>query len=80
MMPYLELMSSPPRFITSGILRFKTMSLEYGDNSHYTLKTFFASLVVTHHINDGFDRLDIGTSEPLILDVLINALTQISSE
>lgn len=32
------------------------------------------------NVNDGFDRLDIGTSEPLILDVLINALTQISSE
>lgn len=27
-----------------------------------------------------FYRVDIGTSEPLILDVLINALTQISSE
>ena len=27
-----------------------------------------------------FDRVDIGTSEPLILDILINALTHISSE
>lgn len=33
------------------------------------------------HISDNnFDRVDIGTSEPLLLDVLINALTQISTE
>jgi hypothetical protein len=33
------------------------------------------------HISDNnFNRVDIGTSEPLLLDVLINALTQISTE
>lgn len=65
------------------------MLLAYGDNSYFP-KPFFLSLVALDlanfcgiccsNVNDGFDRLDIGTSEPLILDVLINALTQISSE
>ena len=38
-------------------------------------------MVLTHASNRNFlNRVDIGTSEPLLLDVLINALTQISSE
>lgn len=37
-------------------------------------------MVLAHQSDKFFDRVDVGTSEPLLLDVLINALTQISSE
>lgn len=33
-----------------------------------------------YNLTFSHDRVDIGTSEPLLLDVLINALSQISSE
>lgn len=39
-----------------------------------------AQMVLAHQSDENFGRVDIGTSEPLLLDVLINALTQISSE
>lgn len=52
------------------------------------VKAFFAESVtiryervlVAYNLTFSHDRVDIGTSEPLLLDVLINALSQISSE
>ena len=41
MMLSLELISSQPHFITSGILRSKTMSLASGDNSLLHPEIFF---------------------------------------
>lgn len=37
-------------------------------------------LVAAYNLTFSHNRVDIGTSEPLLLDVLINALSQISSE
>lgn len=37
-------------------------------------------VVLAYGFDKIFNRVDIGTSEPLLLDILINALTQISSE
>ncbi|MCE3049299.1 hypothetical protein HAX54_044562 [Datura stramonium] len=37
-------------------------------------------VLVACNLTFSHDRVDIGTSEPLLLDVLINALSQISSD
>lgn len=37
-------------------------------------------VLVAYKLTFSYDRVDIGTSEHLLLDVLINALTQISFE
>ncbi|CAJ2635070.1 oxidoreductase/transition metal ion-binding protein [Trifolium pratense] len=58
----------------------KRPSYDYIQGANVTPTTFYN--IGDLEVQDNLARIwvDIGTNEPLILDVLINALTQISSE
>lgn len=69
------------RSITLGILRFRLTWLAYGKGYFVELVILgYEMVLVAYKLTFSYDRVDIGTSEHLLLDVLINALTQISFE